>query len=132
MSGHELIISGAEHIPPDALQVESAMISFINWCNNEGMTLHPVVRAARIHADFVKIHPFTDGNGRTSRLLMNLELMKNGFPPPVVTIEKRLEYYESLDEAHTKGNYNPFYSLIFDITESAFNPYWHALTHIKR
>ncbi len=42
------------------------------------MALHPVECAARVHSDFVKIHPFVDGKGRTSRLLMNLELMKAG------------------------------------------------------
>lgn len=64
-------------------------------------------RAARVHADFVKIHSFVDGNGRTSRLLMNLELMKSGFPPMVLPAEKRLEYYETLDAAHTKNDYIP-------------------------
>ena len=50
------------------------MENFITWYQTEAMALHPVERAARVHSDFVKIHPFVDGNGRTSRLLMNLEL----------------------------------------------------------
>ena len=122
-----VIISGADHIPPDALQVESEMNTFIDWYINEASSLHPIERAARVHADFVKIHPFVYGNGRTSRLLMNLELMKDGFPPVVLPVEKRLEYYEALDTAHTKGNYNQFLSLIIEIVESGFKPYWHAL-----
>lgn len=64
--------------------------------------------AARVHGVFVKIHPFVDGNGRTSWLLMNLELMKSGLPPIVLPVEKRLEYYETLDTAHTKNDYEPF------------------------
>ena len=83
-------IMGADHVPPNALHLESQMQSFINWYAMEGKSLHPVDRATRVHADFIKIHPFVDGNGRTSRLLMNLELMKSGFPPVILPIEKRL------------------------------------------
>ncbi|HPW57529.1 MAG TPA: Fic family protein [Candidatus Rifleibacterium sp.] len=120
-------ISGAEHVPPDALHVESEMNRFIDWYQNQASALHSVERAARVHADFVKIHPFVDGNGRTARLLMNLELMKDGFPPAVLPVEKRLEYYEALDYAHTKNNYGPFLILMADVVETAFKPYWHAL-----
>jgi Fic family protein len=63
--------------------------------------MHPVELAARVHIDFVGIHPFIDGNGRTARLLMNLELLKAGFPPIVIKVADRLEYYQALDLAHT-------------------------------
>lgn len=122
-----VIIAGAEHIPPDALHVESEMQSFINWCREKSLALHPVERAARVHVDFVKIHPFTDGNGRTSRLLMNLELMKDGYPPVVFPVERRLEYYEALDAAHTKQDYKPFLTLSAEVVEAGFKLYWHAL-----
>jgi Fic family protein len=122
-----VIISGADHIPPDAIHVESEMQAFINWYKRTATGLHSVERAARVHADFVKIHPFVDGNGRTSRLLMNLELMKSGYPPVVLPVEKRLEYYEAMDKAHTKNDYEPFLLLIADCVESGFKPYWHAL-----
>ena len=122
-----VIISGAKHTTPDGLRVENEMQDFINWYQTQGVLLHPMERAARVHADFVKIHPFVDGNGRTSRLLMNLELMKDGFPPVVLPVEKRLEYYETLDTAHTKNNYDPFFTLILNLVESGFKPYWHAL-----
>lgn len=122
-----VVISGADHLPPDAIQVESRMQSFVTWGRTEGLLLHPVERAARVHADFVKIHPFVDGNGRTARLLMNLELMKSGFPPVVLPVEKRLEYYEALDRAHTQNEYGPFLALIAAVVEKGFLPYWHAL-----
>lgn len=122
-----VIISGADHIPPDALHVADEMIRFINWYKKEAPDLHPIERAARVHADFVKIHPFADGNGRTSRLLMNLELMKDGFPPAVLPVEMRLEYYEALDLAHTTNNYEAFLRLIAKVVEHGFRPYWHAL-----
>lgn len=121
-----VIISGADHVPPDALQVESEMQAFIERYRESG-TLHPVDRAARVHVNFVGIHPFVDGNGRTARLLMNLELMKAGFPPAVLPVERRLEYYEALDAAHTKGEYSLMLNLVYEIVESAFEPYWHAL-----
>jgi Fic family protein len=120
-------ISGADHVPPDSLQVAGEMSKFIEWYNSDAQKMHPIERAVRVHGDFVKIHPFVDGNGRTARLLMNLELMKDGFPPVVLPVEKRLEYYEALDRAHTVGDYTPFLILVADTVERAFDPYWHAL-----
>ncbi|HOS61692.1 MAG TPA: Fic family protein [Myxococcota bacterium] len=122
-----VIISGAEHVPPDAVCVQSDMENLISRHQSHGAALHPVERAARLHADFVKIHPFVDGNGRTARLLMNLELMKSGFPPVVLPVEKRLEYYEALDKAHTKNDYEPFLRLIIEMAAAGFEPYWHIL-----
>lgn len=120
-------ISGARHVPPDALHVPERMEAFARWHASEGSALHPVELAARTHADFVKIHPFMDGNGRTARLLMNLDLMRNGFPPLVLPVERRLAYYESLDSAHVEGDYGAFLDLIGELAEQAFDPYWHAL-----
>lgn len=120
-------ITGARHLPPDFLHLPEQMAAFAHWCCGEATKLHPVERAARIHSDFVKIHPFVDGNGRTSRLLMNLELLKAGFPPVVLPVERRLEYYEALDHAHVDGDLHPFVSLIAEQTELAFEPYFHAL-----
>ena len=120
-------ISGARHLPPDFLHVPEEMAAFGEWCADEAMALHPVERAARVHSDFVKIHPFVDGNGRTSRLLMNLELLKAGFPPVVLPVERRLEYYEALDRAHVDGDFQPFFHLIVLLAEQAFEPYFHAL-----
>ena len=65
-----------------------------------------------MHGELDKIHPFVDGNGRTSRLLMNLDLMNQGYNPVIVKKENRLEYYEALDKAHTTGNYTDFIHLI--------------------
>ena len=122
-----VIISGADHTPTDFIKVPDEMESFIKWYNNEGNKLHPVERAARVHCDFVKIHPFIDGNGRTSRFLMNLELMKSGFPAAVLPVSRRLEYYEALDKAHCEGEYEPFVKMIAEIVEESFEPYWWAL-----
>jgi len=120
-------IAGAQHVPPNFIQIPQQMEDFIRQYYTDMIKYHPVELAARVHGDFVKIHPFTDGNGRTARLLMNLELMKSGFPAVVLAVEHRLAYYEMLDKAHVEGDYVPFISLISDIVEQSFAPYWHAL-----
>lgn len=124
---HNVIIGGAEHRPPDFLKVPEQMTDFVSWYEREAMKMHPVERATRVHGEFVKIHPFVDGSGRTSRLLMNLELMKAGFPAAVLPVSRRLEYYEALDSAHCTGEYAPFVKLIGEVVEQSFEPYWWAL-----
>lgn len=122
-----VLISGAEHRPPHALQVAEQMTAFVDWYNQSAQALHPIERAARVHGEFVKIHPFVDGNGRTARLLMNLELMKAGFPATVIEVEQRLAYYQSLDKAHCTGDYDDFIKLVAQATEKSFAPYWWVL-----
>lgn len=122
-----VLISGANHKPPQAVQVPEQMQAFIEWYTTDAQALHPVERAARVHGEFVKIHPFTDGNGRTSRLLMNLVLMQSGFPATVIEVEQRLAYYEALDTAHCTGDYSSFIALVADSVKRSFEPYWWAL-----
>lgn len=88
------------------------MEGLIKWYDTEALKLHSVERAAMLHIIFIGIHPFIDGNGRTSRLLLNLELMKNGYPPIVIKNENRLSYYNALDNAHTTGDSTEFVKLI--------------------
>jgi Fic family protein len=123
-------ISGAEHIPPNHFPLKDEMGDLIQLYNS-WYGLHPVEQAARLHSEFVKIHPFVDGNGRTSRLLMNLVLMQHGYPPAILPVSKRLEYYNSLYNAHVKNNYTDFISLITKIVEDSFEPYWFALGENK-
>ena len=120
-------IAGARHIPPDMLLVPSQMAALLKWYDNDALKLHPVVRAARLHLEFVKIYPFVDGNGRCARLLLNLELMKSGFPALVLPVERRLAYYSALDTAHVDGNEVPFLDLISQCVKEGFAPYWHLL-----
>jgi Fic family protein len=122
-----VLISGAQHTPPSALRVPDMMEDFIRWSSEEATSLHPVERAARVHSDFVRIHPFTDGNGRTSRLLMNLELLKAGWPPVILPVERRLAYYDALDVHHVRGDFVPFLDIITELVEQSFSPYWHAM-----
>lgn len=107
-----VLISGAKHIPPKFYEVGELMQKLIVEYQNEWKTFHSVVKATLLHGEFVKIHPFIDGNGRTSRLLLNFELMKNGYPPIIIKNEERARYYDVLDLAHTTMNYAPFIELV--------------------
>lgn len=107
-----VIITGATHIPPNHMMVPELMQKLSAEYEQEWSTYHPVIQACLLHTEFVKIHPFIDGNGRTARLLLNLELMKHGYPPIVITKERRRDYYDALDTAHTTLDYSPFIQLI--------------------
>ena len=119
-------IKGATHIPPDYVRVpelmEKLILNYNNWNN-----YHPIIQAALLHGELVKIHPFVDGNGRTSRLLMNLDLMNHGYNPVIIKKEDRLEYYAALDKAHTTGDYTDFIKLITKLEIEILNKYLELL-----
>lgn len=123
-----VFISGAKHTPPAPFIIKEEMEKLMEWYENpETEKMHPVARGAMLHIFFVGIHPFIDGNGRTSRLLLNLELMKNGFPPIVIKVENRLAYYEALDKAHTQKEYGDFLKLVAIEVEDSLNLYLSAI-----
>ena len=119
---HDVIISGAQHRPPQYIKVpelmEKLIINYDDWSE-----LHPIIRAALLHGELVKIHPFIDGNGRTSRLIMNMDLMKSGYVPVIIKKDNRLKYYEALDKAHTTNNYTDFIKLIADAENEMLDRY---------
>jgi Fic family protein len=125
--GCNVIISGAGHTPPDYLHVGERMQRFFDWYRGEAKSLHAVERAARVHADLVIIHPFRDGNGRASRLVMNLELMRAGFPTVIIPVEDRAAYYENLDKAGKDADYASFVQQLASLVERSFDPYWYLL-----
>ena len=106
-----VVIAGASHTPPNFLHLPQAMTALMTWYQGAA-NLHPLQRAARLHVDFVGVHPFVDGNGRTARLLMNCELMRSSYLPAIIRVEQRLAYYDALDTAHTTRNYAPFLQLL--------------------
>jgi len=118
-----VIISGATHTPPNSIlvpeQMEQLILRYRDWCEK----YHPIVVAAILHGEFVKIHPFIDGNGRTSRLLMNFEAIKNGYPPIIIKNSIRPQYYEALDIAHTTGDYTDFVKLVCKAEEDSLDLY---------
>ncbi len=107
-----VLISGAKHIPQKHYDLEYLMQKLMHEYHKEWHDLHPVIKATLLHGEFVKIYPFIDGNGRTARLLLNFELMKHGYTPIIIRNDRRAEYYDVLDLAHTRLDYGPFISLV--------------------
>ncbi|KAJ0182241.1 hypothetical protein K1T71_001610 [Dendrolimus kikuchii] len=111
------------HIPPGPSEIQKLMTQFLEWLNSEdAMDLHPVRYAALAHYKLVHIHPFIDGNGRTSRLLMNLLLMQAGYPPVIIAKQHRHLYYQHLQTAN-EGDVRPFVRFIAQCTERTLNLY---------
>jgi Fic family protein len=107
-------ISGSRHEPPEPYLLSTLMEDLFIFYEESKDRLHPVVLAAEMHERLVTIHPFIDGNGRTARLVMNLILMKAGFPITNIKSEKtnRLNYYNSLETAQTEGSKEGFIKFI--------------------
>jgi len=101
---HEVRISGSRFVPPLPVEIHPLLQAFFKWYGRSRAKLHPVELAALVHLRLVTIHPFTDGNGRVSRLMMNLVLDKHGFPMLDSPYEKRAGYYHALERSQVKGD----------------------------
>ena len=95
-------IMGAQHEPVQPYLIQPQLEQLLE--NYRNSTEHIIPRLARFHIEFEGIHPFIDGNGRTGRLLVNLELMKGGYPPIDIKFADRIAYYNAFDEYHVKHN----------------------------
>jgi len=115
-----------DHTPPPPTLVELLVDKLVIWFNSyTALSLHPVRLAALAHYKLVWIHPFNDGNGRTSRLLMNLVLMQAGFPPVIIRQRDRELYYKYLGTAN-EGDIRPFIRFIAECTERTLDAYAYA------
>jgi Fic family protein len=101
-----VMIAGSKHVPPQPYLLQGLMDDYFIFYNGQQDKLHPVVLAAEMHERLVTIHPFIDGNGRTSRLVMNLILLQHGFPLAIIggDYESRMAYYDALEQAPTDKN----------------------------
>ena len=118
-SNNEILGAGFETTP--YYLVEETLTELIDKYNSNKVDDSLVTKVSHFHADFEKIHPFIDGNGRTGRLLLNLELMKNGYPITVIRNEEREEYYTALETAQAKADYR----LLTDFIEKSIeNTFW--------
>ena len=122
-----VIIGGAKHTPPDALQVPQKMSDLISWLNSQKNKINIIELAALLHHKLVHIHPFFDGNGRTSRLAMNLLLMQAGYPLVVILKNDRKKYYDVLSKADD-GKYEPLIKFIAQSVERTLDIYLKTLT----
>lgn len=118
-------IMGAQHEPAQPYLIEEKMGQLLRdfACNTE----HIVTKLARFHIEFEGIHPFIDGNGRTGRLLINLELMKAGYPPIDIKFTDRIAYYDAFDEYHIKHNLSAMENLFAGYINARLDMYLEML-----
>ena len=114
-------IMGAQHEPVQPYLIAPKMEELLR--NFVESTEHIVTKLARFHIEFEGIHPFIDGNGRTGRLLVNLELMKAGYPPIDITFTDRIAYYNAFDEYHVKHNLSAMENLFAGYVNSRLDMY---------
>lgn len=99
---HPVAIAGSKFEPSQPVELDYLLRKFFQWYNNNKNKIPPVELAALVHLKFVTIHPFTDGNGRISRLLMNFILNRNGFPMLDIEYLNRAAYYNALERSQIK------------------------------
>lgn len=118
-------IAGATHTPPDSWEVIRLMNEWGDWLNGAALALHPIERAGQAHHRLAAIHPFIDGNGRTARLLMNLLLMRDGYPPTIIMKVNRRQYYRVLSQAD-RGHMPPLVNFVGRAVERSLTLYLEA------
>lgn len=112
-------IRGARHTPPKTWeQIMTMMETWQSW-SAENVSLPAPVRSTVLHAWLTHVHPFIDGNGRISRAIGNLELIRAGYPPIIIKKKERDRYIEALAESDEGGDIRSFLELIFDRIEGA-------------
>lgn len=121
----QVMIKGSSHMPPQPFIVPKEMEDYFIWYSENKGKLHPVILAAEMHERLVTIHPFIDGNGRTSRLVMNLILLQNGYVIANIKgdYDSRMSYYQALETAQTSGNKEDFLLFIAQIEKECLERY---------
>jgi len=126
----QVLISGAKHVPPQPYLLQKEMESFFLWYEAKKDSIHPILLAAEMHERLVTIHPFIDGNGRTSRLLMNLLLLQHGYPIAILKgdSDSRSTYYKALEQAQTGGSKQHFFELVMQNVKETIQRILHVLS----
>ena len=119
----DVYISGAQHTPPSPNEMYRQIKNFYADLSWKGQQLNLIELAAWTHAEFVKIHPYPDGNGRTSRLIMNYQLMANDFAPISIAKGNRLDYFNALEAYAVEGDISPFAEMLAELEEVQLDRY---------
>lgn len=125
-----VMIAGSQHLPPQPYLIEKQMEDFIlNFQQMEIQGVHPILIAAYLHDELVRIHPFIDGNGRTSRLLMNLYLLRKGYT--LVSLkgsnDEKIAYYKALEASHTEKQPEVFQVFVAEAVRNSLKRYLSVL-----
>lgn len=118
-------IMGAKHEPVQPYLIQPKMEQLLESYRNN--TEHIIPKLARFHIEFEGIHPFIDGNGRTGRLLVNLELMKAGYPPIDIKFTERVAYYKAFDEYHVEHKLDTMEKLFAGYVNARLDAYLRML-----
>lgn len=126
----QVMIQGSRHMPPQPYLVAKKMEEYFEWYSYNRDRLHPVVLAAEMHERLVTIHPFIDGNGRTSRLIMNLILLKNGYVIANIKgdYQSRMAYYEALEKVQVENDKEAFLVQIAMVEKACLERYLEILS----
>lgn len=113
-------IMGTDFIPPEPEKVKPLLKDMIQLYSKNKRKIHPFILACLIHAQFVEIHPFEDGNGRTGRALMNWILIEAGYPKIFISVKLRPKYYEALD-IYNKKDVKGYCERMFEVVIGQFH-----------
>ncbi len=127
----QVMISGSAHMPPQPYIVPKQMEQYFEWYFANRNNLHPVVLAAEMHERLVTIHPFIDGNGRTSRLIMNLILLGHGYVIANIKGDpgSRMKYYEALEKVQVNKDKESFLFFVAEVEKLCLERYLSILKH---
>ncbi len=116
-------IGGSTFLPPPPYLIEKQIEDYFLFYEANNNKMHPIVLAADMHEKLATIHPFNDGNGRISRLVMNLIALQNGYPIINISGEKmnRMDYYNALEQAQVHNNNKAFRLLVANYAKSSLN-----------
>jgi len=105
LRAYPVAIQGANWMPPSGKEVKKKFEEFLRWYTKNKKQLHPIELAAITHIKFIEVHPFGDGNGRVARLITNLILIRNGYPPINIKVKDTIPYVKQLQYAQNTKKY---------------------------
>lgn len=128
---HDVQIKNSEHKPPSFLDVDKHVDELFQWMNRNSHKYPPMIMGAILHHWMTWIHPFSDGNGRVSRMFLNFFLLQKGYPEVVIKITDRDNYYNALIDAD-KGNASKLIELLSDTIKETISSYEELINEDQR